>query len=67
MPLYEYCCKACDIRFERFLPQSHKKPRCPECGGVTNRIYRPSTFRLKGSGFHATDYGKHGPRSSGKR
>lgn len=63
MPLYEYYCKACDSHFERFLPQRHKKPRCPECGSVTTRVYRPGSFRLKGGGFHATDYGKRGPRS----
>jgi len=63
MPLYEYYCKACTSHFERFLPSQHKTPRCPECRGPVKRLYRPSAFRLKGSGFHATDYGKRGPRS----
>lgn len=31
MPIFEYVCKKCEHRFERFI-QGRQRPRCPECG-----------------------------------
>ena len=33
MPIYEYVCKRCNHRFERFV-QGKQKPKCPECASV---------------------------------
>lgn len=30
MPIYEYVCKKCEHRFERFV-QGRQRPKCPEC------------------------------------
>lgn len=30
MPMYEYVCKKCDHRFERFV-QGRQRPKCPKC------------------------------------
>ena len=36
MPIYEYRCKSCDVRFEEFLSSSEKpSPPCPACGSET--------------------------------
>jgi putative FmdB family regulatory protein len=33
MPIYEYTCIACGLRFELLAPARHAdKARCPECG-----------------------------------
>jgi len=56
MPLYEYQCKACGVRFER---QQHIDDEpvkvCPECGGEVHRLIQPVGIIFKGSGFYVTD------------
>ena len=59
MPTYEFRCKACGHRFERFLSITAEDPEsCPVCGrGPIRRL--PSSgagLIFKGSGFYATDY-----------
>lgn len=34
MPMYEYVCKKCDHRFERFV-QGKQRPKCPECSSTS--------------------------------
>ncbi len=64
MPLYTFYCQTCNTHLERLRPHDDQEPqRCPTCGGALRRVYRPSRFVLKGSGFHSTDYGRFGPRS----
>lgn len=56
MPLYEYECRACGLRFER--RQSFSEPplkECPECGGEVFRLIQPAAVVFKGSGFYVTD------------
>ncbi len=56
MPLYEYECECCGIRFERL--QHFKDPQlteCPECGGAVHRVIQPVGIIFKGSGFYITD------------
>ncbi len=56
MPLYEYECKACGVRFER--RQGFDEPPlrlCPECGGRVQRLIQPVGIVFKGSGFYVTD------------
>ncbi len=57
MPLYEYECESCGIRFERmqhFKDQPLKT--CPECAGPVHRVIQPVGIIFKGSGFYITDH-----------
>ncbi|MGC9399206.1 MAG: FmdB family zinc ribbon protein [Anaerolineae bacterium] len=56
MPLYEYKCKECGLRFER--RQHFSDPpvdTCPECQGEVVRLIQPAGIIFKGSGFYVTD------------
>ncbi len=56
MPLYEYQCDACSVRFERVQHVSDEPVRqCPECGGKVHRLIQPVGIIFKGSGFYVTD------------
>ncbi|MBN2451632.1 MAG: zinc ribbon domain-containing protein [Lentisphaeria bacterium] len=56
MPTYEYECRACRHRFERFQSMTDEPLReCPECGGALRRLIGPgSGILFKGSGSGAT-------------
>lgn len=56
MPLYEYECHECGLRFER-RQGFNESPivACPECGGVVQRLIHPVGVIFKGSGFYVTD------------
>lgn len=58
MPTYEYECRRCGHRFERFQSMTDEPvKRCPECRGKVNRLLSGGAgFIFKGSGFYATDY-----------
>jgi len=58
MPTYDYQCKKCGHRFERFQKMSDPPLKtCPECGGQVRRLIGTGAGVIfKGSGFHATDY-----------
>lgn len=56
MPVYEYECQACGIRFERKQSFSDEPIKvCPECQGPTRRVLYPVGIVFKGSGFYITD------------
>ena len=57
MPIYEYECGSCHIRFER-LQHFKDEPlkQCPECGGPVRRLLQPVGIIFKGSGFYSTDH-----------
>ena len=65
MPNYEYECKGCGHKFEKFqyMTESPIK-KCPKCNKnkAKRLISAGSGIIFKGSGFYATDYRK----SSGK-
>ena len=62
MPLYEYQCTECGVRFERHQRfQDAPLRTCPECGGRVQRLIGPVGVIFKGSGFYSTDH-----RSGGK-
>jgi putative FmdB family regulatory protein len=65
MPTYEYECKKCGHRFEKF--QSMKdapEKKCPECRGPVRRLIgRGAAIIFKGSGFYETDYNRSGSRA----
>ncbi|MFQ5746696.1 MAG: FmdB family zinc ribbon protein [Gemmatimonadota bacterium] len=66
MPTYEYECRACGHRFERFQHINDRVIRtCPECGkrSVRRLISAGGGIVFKGPGFYATDYRK-GPAPS---
>jgi putative FmdB family regulatory protein len=56
MPLYEYQCKECGIRFER-TQSFNDAPltTCPECEGEVYRVIGATGVIFKGSGFYVTD------------
>jgi putative FmdB family regulatory protein len=67
MPLYEYECKACGVRFERRQSITDDAVRiCPECGGEVRRVIRPAGVIFKGKGFYATDNRKAKPSKMSK-
>jgi len=58
MPVYEYCCDACNIQFE--LRQKFADPpadKCPKCGGTVRKLVSAASFSLKGSGWYGDGYG----------
>lgn len=63
MPLYEYKCKKCDHIFEKLQSCNANNPICPQCEeGNVKRVISTPSLRFKGSGFHVTDYTRHGPK-----
>lgn len=58
MPIYEYECSNCHHRFD-FLQKINDAPLqlCPQCykQSVVRLVSAPG-FRLKGTGWYATDY-----------
>lgn len=65
MPIYEYECPNCQFVKERLvLTSKPRRPMCPRCRQAKmNKIMSVSSFRLKGTGWYATDYGA---KKSGK-
>jgi len=57
MPIYEYECDVCGIRFER-MQRIMEEPlkTCPECSGKVHRVLQPVGIIFKGSGFYVTDH-----------
>ena len=58
MPVYEYCCNACNIQFE--LRQKFSDPPadlCPKCGGTARKMVSAVSFSLKGGGWYGDGYG----------
>lgn len=56
MPIYEYLCEDCGLRFDKM--QSFKDApleECPNCGGPVHRVIQPVGVIFKGSGFYVTD------------
>ena len=61
MPTYEYICRACEHRFERFQKMSDRPvTECPDCGRpeAERQISAGAGLVFKGPGFYATDYRK---------
>ncbi len=65
MPLYEYECQSCGVRFERRQHMTDDPVKiCPECGGEVNRLIQPVGIIFKGSGFYVTDNRAKSPTSA---
>ncbi|MGH8248265.1 MAG: FmdB family zinc ribbon protein [Gammaproteobacteria bacterium] len=58
MPIYEYQCDACGERLE-VMQKISEKPlkQCPRClEQALRKLVSAAAFRLKGSGWYATDF-----------
>jgi putative FmdB family regulatory protein len=56
VPVYEYQCDTCGLRFERRQHMSDEPLKdCPECDGHVHRVIQPVGVIFKGSGFYITD------------
>ena len=56
MPLYEYECTVCGVRFERRQHMANDPIKtCPECGGEVRRLVQPVGIVFKGKGFYVTE------------
>ena len=67
MPIYEYQCEKCSLRFElkrRFSEDG--SGFCPQCGSEARRIFSPVPIIFKGPGFYITDSRKGHDRFSDK-
>lgn len=62
MPLYEYQCQECGLRFERRQSFSDEPIKiCPDCEGPVVRLIQPAGIIFKGSGFYVTDHRSKSP------
>jgi putative FmdB family regulatory protein len=58
MPIYEYECTECGHQIEKLQKISDPPiKKCPRCRGKMKKLISQNTFRLKGTGWYATDYG----------
>ena len=57
MPIYEYECEQCGVRFERLQRMADAVvDRLPGmCSGHVHRVMQPVGIIFKGSGFYVTD------------
>lgn len=65
MPIYEYQCEKCDLRFEVMqritddplteCTEDHCKEEVP-CKGKLKKLISQTSFSLKGTGWYKTDY-----------
>ncbi len=61
MPIYEYKCSKCGLRFEvrqGFNDKPVEHCQNPDCNGKVHRVFSPPAIIFKGSGFHVNDYGR---------
>jgi len=60
MPTYEYKCRDCGCKFEKFQRMKDKPiAKCPSCGGKVKRLISAGGGVIfKWSGFYANDYAK---------
>jgi putative FmdB family regulatory protein len=68
MPLYEYQCTKCGVRFEKI--QKFSDPlvdTCPTCGGKVEKLLSAPAFTFKGTGFYITDYSRKGETAAGEK
>jgi putative FmdB family regulatory protein len=61
MPLYEYACDRCGKTLEVLQKYSDQPLTVHDnCGGALEKLISRSAFKLKGSGWYATDYASSG-------
>lgn len=68
MPLYEYECLECGVRFEiiqKFADSPikvHSEHRGSRCDGAVRKLLAAPAFQFKGTGWYVTDYGRAGKK-----
>lgn len=56
MPIYEYQCSCCNLRFELKRGFNDRvRVVCPQCEGDTRLLFSPVPIVFKGPGFYVTD------------
>jgi putative FmdB family regulatory protein len=61
MPLYEYQCEQCGVRFEVIQKFSDTPVEsCKSCGGKVQRLLSAPAIHFKGTGWYITDYARKG-------
>lgn len=65
MPVYEYECDVCEMRFDfrRHFGDPHATT-CPAGHTGVHRVFAAPTIIFKGSGFYVTDHARNGRVSS---
>ena len=67
MPLYEYECESCGVRFEVIQKFSdHSVDTCRTCGGKVRRLLSAPAIQFKGTGWYITDYARKGAGGADK-
>lgn len=63
MPIYEYQCVACRHRLEVLQNMADEAlVQCPACHhGLLQKLISSTSFRLKGTGWYATDHASSKP------
>lgn len=65
MPLYEYQCETCGLRFEvRQKFSDEPVHECRECGAPVKKLISQSGFALKGDGWYQQGYAPPAPCTS---
>ena len=69
MPTYEYHCKTCGYKFERFQSIADRSlTKCPKCGGLIERLISGGGGILfRGTGFYETDYRSESYKRAAKK
>ena len=66
MPIYQYMCPKCNLKFELKRSFSDESlVACPKCQNGAQRLFAPVPIIFKGSGFYATDNRKSGSANAG--
>ena len=61
MPVFEYECEVCGMRFDLHRHFGDPDPTtCPLGHESVHRVFAPPAIIFKGSGFYATDHGRNG-------
>jgi putative FmdB family regulatory protein len=67
MPIYQYLCPKCNLKFE--LKQSFSDESiatCPKCQNGARRLFSTVPIIFKGQGFYVTDNRKSAPENEAK-
>lgn len=67
MPIYRYICEKCVSQMEVMQKVSDAPlKRCKKCRGKLGKAVSRTSFKLKGSGWYATDYSSKPAPDQGK-
>lgn len=68
MPIYEYECRSCGVRIEKFQKiNDDPLVTCPECREDSlQKLVSAAAFKLSGSGWYETDFKDKKPKSDKK-